>query len=95
VKDYLINIFYSDEDKRYIADIPDLRYCTAHGASPEEALKEVQVAKGLWLEVARETGKQVPAPRCRPQGFPYQARSRVRKRSPRAGHQPKAGRTGP
>jgi predicted RNase H-like HicB family nuclease len=44
MKDYHINISYSDEDGRYIADIPDLRVCSAFGATPKEALWEVQLA---------------------------------------------------
>jgi predicted RNase H-like HicB family nuclease len=63
MKDYSINIFYSDEDRCYIADIPDLRYCSAHGATPEKALKEVLVAKGLWLDAARELGRPIPLPK--------------------------------
>ena len=65
MKDYPINIFYSDEDRCYVADIPDLKYCSAFGRTPEEALREVQIAKAAWLEAARETGKAVPAPRTR------------------------------
>jgi len=38
MKDYHINIFYSDEDEGYIADIPDLKFCSAFGNSPNEAL---------------------------------------------------------
>jgi hypothetical protein len=45
--DYAINIFWSAEDGEYIAIVPDLRGCSASGATPEEALKEVQIAKGL------------------------------------------------
>ena len=60
MKDYLIQIFYSDEDKCYIADIPDLKYCSAHGATPQEALKEVQIAKELWLETAQHPGRRGP-----------------------------------
>lgn len=54
MKDYHINVFYSDEDQGCIADTPDLKYRSAFGATPEEALREVQVAKALWLEFARE-----------------------------------------
>ena len=64
--DYHINIFYSEEDGGYIADIPDLEYCSAFGATPEEALAEVEQAKRLWLETARATGKPIPPPRYRP-----------------------------
>ena len=45
MKDYHINIFYSEEDEGYIADVPDLKFCSAFGETPEEALKEVLIAK--------------------------------------------------
>lgn len=64
--DYHINIFYSEEDGGYIADIPDLEYCSAFGATPEEALAEVEQAKRLWLEAARAAGRPIPPPRYRP-----------------------------
>ena len=66
MKDYHINVFYSDEDEGYIADIPDLKHCSAFGRSPQEALKEVILAKEAWLEAARENGKAIPEPRYRP-----------------------------
>ncbi len=66
MKDYHINIFYSDEDEGYIADIPDLSYCSAFGQTPEEALLEVLKAKNAWLESARSSGKPVPKPHYRP-----------------------------
>jgi predicted RNase H-like HicB family nuclease len=66
MKDYHINIFYSSEDEAYIADIPDLKYCSAHGETPEEALHEVLVAKEAWLEVAHEEGLPIPEPMYRP-----------------------------
>ena len=66
MSDYHINIFYSDEDGAYIADIPDLESCSALGATPEEALFEVERAKVAWLEAARESGKPIPPPRYRP-----------------------------
>ncbi|MCX7992583.1 MAG: type II toxin-antitoxin system HicB family antitoxin [Fimbriimonadales bacterium] len=72
MKDYHINIFYSEEDEGYIADIPDLSGCSAFGETPEDALREVQTAKQAWLEAARAAGKPVPAPRYRP--VIYQAR---------------------
>jgi predicted RNase H-like HicB family nuclease len=66
MQDYHINIFYSEEDGGYIADIPDLEACSAFGHTPAEALEEVQKAKGLWLEAARAEGKPIPTPRYRP-----------------------------
>jgi predicted RNase H-like HicB family nuclease len=66
MKDYHINIFYSDEDGGYIADIPDLKACSAFGATPEEALREVEQAKAAWLEAARAEDKPIPEPKYRP-----------------------------
>ena len=66
MKDYHINIFYSEEDEGYIADIPDLRFCSAFGETPAEALAEVEKAKEAWLEVAKETGRRIPKPQYRP-----------------------------
>jgi predicted RNase H-like HicB family nuclease len=66
MSDYHINVFYSDEDAAYVADIPDLEACSAFGASPEEALAEVERAKRTWLDAAREAGKPIPKPRYRP-----------------------------
>lgn len=66
MKDYHVNIFYSQEDEGYIADIPDLEACSAFGETPAEALAQVEIAKAVWLEAARAEGKPVPAPRYRP-----------------------------
>lgn len=55
-----INVFWSDEDGCWIADVPDLRYCSAHGETPAEAVAEAQEAIALWLEVAREEGIPIP-----------------------------------
>ncbi len=66
MQDYHINIFYSEEDSGYIADIPDLEACSAFGETPGEALKEVEKAKSLWLEAAHAEGKPIPRPRYRP-----------------------------
>ena len=66
MKDYHINVLYSEEDECYVADIPDLQYCSAFGESPEEALAEVRKAMAVWIESAREEGKPITAPRYRP-----------------------------
>jgi predicted RNase H-like HicB family nuclease len=66
VSDYHINVFFSEEDGGYVADIPDLDACSAFGSSPEEALAEVEKAKDAWLAAATEAGKPIPAPRYRP-----------------------------
>ncbi|MFA6450424.1 MAG: type II toxin-antitoxin system HicB family antitoxin [bacterium] len=64
--DYHINIFYSEEDGGYIADIPDIESCSAFGHTPEEALAELEKAKKAWLDSARDSGKPIPEPRYRP-----------------------------
>lgn len=69
MKDYPIIVFYSEEDECYIADVPDLKYCSTHGDTPEEAVKEVCIAMELWLEVAKERGDSLPEPRFRQMHF--------------------------
>jgi predicted RNase H-like HicB family nuclease len=66
MKDYHINVFYSEDDGGYIADIPDLRFCSAFGESPEAAVRQVEIAKAAWIAAARESGKPIPEPTYRP-----------------------------
>ena len=66
MRDYHINIFFSEEDGGYIADIPDLKACSAFGDTPEKALAELEIARKAWLEAARAEGKPIPEPRYRP-----------------------------
>jgi predicted RNase H-like HicB family nuclease len=66
MKDYHINIFWSEEDGGYIADIPDLQACSAFGDTPEEALRQATLAKEAWLDAARTEGRPIPEPRYRP-----------------------------
>ena len=66
MKDYHINVFYSEEDGGYIADIPDLKHCSAFGATPAEALNEVLIAKSAWLKSARKHKKPIPKPNYQP-----------------------------
>ena len=63
---YHINLFWSDEDRCWIADAPDLRYCSSHGDTPTEALANIEEAIEGWLEVARDAGQPVPEARYRP-----------------------------
>jgi predicted RNase H-like HicB family nuclease len=66
MRDYHINVFYSDEDSGWIADITDLVACSAFGKTPQEALREVVKAKAAWLEAASAEHKPIPEPRYRP-----------------------------
>ncbi len=63
---YHINVFYSDEDRAYVADIPDLPGCSALGETAQAAVAEVALAKEAWLEAAVATGRAIPEPRYRP-----------------------------
>lgn len=60
MKHYHTNIFFSEADGGYIADIPDLEACSAFGKTPAEALKQVQLAKQLWLQAAKSERKPIP-----------------------------------
>jgi predicted RNase H-like HicB family nuclease len=63
---YHINVFWSVEDDCWIADVPDLKYCSAHGPSPEVALAEARVAIEGVVESLQESGDPVPEPKYRP-----------------------------
>ena len=65
-KALLMNVFFSEEDDRYIADIPDLPHCAAFGETPEQALAEVLKAKAAWIEATKAEGKPVSPPTFRP-----------------------------
>ena len=56
MKHYYINVYYSEVDEGYIADIPDLGDCSAFGKTLEEALRQVLLAQAAWLEVAQAEG---------------------------------------
>jgi predicted RNase H-like HicB family nuclease len=66
MKDHHINLFYSDVDDCYVADIPDFHHCSALGDTPEEALQEILIAKKAWIETLIKAGKPVPLPQYRP-----------------------------
>lgn len=66
MKNYHINLFFSKEDQCYIADIPDLSFCSAYGETPEEAIQEVLKAQKAWIEVAISEGKPAPEPKYMP-----------------------------
>jgi predicted RNase H-like HicB family nuclease len=63
---YHINLFWSTEDSCWIADVPDLRPCSAHGDTRAEALSNINDAIEGWLAVARDKNLVIPQPRYRP-----------------------------
>jgi predicted RNase H-like HicB family nuclease len=62
---YAIEIFYSEEDEGFIAVVPGLPGCSAFGRNEETALKEVKTAMQLWLDTAKEIGRDIPTPQKR------------------------------
>ncbi len=60
---YEIIIFWSDEDKTFIADVPQLAGCMAHGDSYESALASAKQAIDLWISTAKEFGDPIPQPK--------------------------------
>ncbi len=62
---YEIILYWSAEDAAFIAEVPELPGCMAHGDTQEEALANVKKAMQLWLDTAREFGDPIPEPRGR------------------------------
>jgi len=60
--EYSVTIQYDKKDNIYIARIPELRGCVAHGDTREDSLKELAVAYELWIETAKEVGEEIPKP---------------------------------
>ncbi len=60
---YEIIIYWSNEDHVFIADVPELPGCMAHGETQETALQNVKEAMQLWIDTAREFGDPVPEPK--------------------------------
>lgn len=59
---YPIKVFYSEEDKGFIAVIPDLPGCSAFGETEDEAIKQVKIAQELWIKTAKREGRKIPRP---------------------------------
>ena len=60
---YEIILYWSDQDQTFVAEVPELPGCMAHGDSPEAALRQVKEAIQLWIDTAREFGEPVPKPK--------------------------------
>lgn len=62
---YEIIIYWSNEDEVFIAEVPELPGCMAHGDTEESALRNIKEAIRLWIDTAREFGDPVPEPKGR------------------------------
>ena len=60
---YEVILYWSNEDQAFIAEVPELAGCMAHGQTQEAALKHVNDAIRLWIDTAREFGDPVPEPK--------------------------------
>jgi predicted RNase H-like HicB family nuclease len=62
---YEVIIYWSEEDHAYVAEVPELSGCAADGRTYSDALKNVEVVVGEWIETARQLGREIPKPKGR------------------------------
>ena len=62
---YEVLIYWSEEDRSFIAEVPELPGCMADGATYQEALANAEVVIQEWIETARELGRPIPEPKGR------------------------------
>ena len=60
-----ITLAWSAEDKTYVADMPELPGCMAHGGTRPEAIKNAEDAIKFWIKTAKDDGQEIPRPRGR------------------------------
>ena len=58
-------IFWSDEDQKWLVDVPELPGCMADGLTPSEALENAEIVISEWVETAKELGRKIPEPKGR------------------------------
>jgi predicted RNase H-like HicB family nuclease len=62
---YEVVIYWSEEDQAFVAEVPELPGCAAHGSTQQTALASAQAAIDLWIETAKEFGDPIPDPKGR------------------------------
>lgn len=62
---YEVIVYWSDEDAVFVAEVPELPGCTAHGKTPESAVRNAQQAIRLWIDTAKEFDDPIPEPKGR------------------------------
>ena len=62
---YEVIIYWSEEDRAFVAEVPELPGCAAHGPTQEAALASAQEAIRLWIDTAKEFGDTIPEPKGR------------------------------
>jgi predicted RNase H-like HicB family nuclease len=66
---YDLNVYWSPEDRVFVAEVPDLPGCMAHGPTRSDAVRSVEQAIELWIDTARNGGLQIPNPGSRATGM--------------------------
>jgi predicted RNase H-like HicB family nuclease len=62
---YEINIYWSEADQAFVAEVPELAGCAADGETYQEALKNIEIIMQEWIETAQELGRIIPEPKQR------------------------------
>lgn len=65
MNEYTVIIYWCQEDEIYVAEIPEIKGCLAHGDSKDEALREIDLVAAEWLKLAAEKGWEIPEPKGR------------------------------
>ncbi len=60
---YEIILYWSNVDGAFVAEVPELAGCSAHGDTQEDALKNINQAMELWIDTAKEFGDPIPEPK--------------------------------
>ena len=76
IREYLVELFWSDADEGFIAIAPDLPGCSAFGETQEEAVHQMQDAMLSWLQACQNMGRPLPEPLTKPQRAPPEPRDR-------------------
>lgn len=58
-------VFWSEEDQKWIVDVPELPGCMADGSTAEEAMENAEIVISEWLETAKTLGREIPVPKGR------------------------------
>ena len=69
INKYEIIIYWSDEDRSFVAEVPELPGCMAHGDTYDSALANIKDAMNLWIHTAKEFNDLIPAPKGRRLAF--------------------------
>ncbi len=62
---YELIIFWSEEDQRYLVEVPELPGCMADGVTYQEAIKNAEIVISEWIDTAQSAGREIPQPKGR------------------------------